>query len=181
MPSFEPRPEKKPSKAAKWLKTSAALAGAAAVGYFGALKKEKGGEVIPSLHSPSEPRVEVATSPASRLDAKTHVEMRRVKIADGVEGEHAMEVDEKGNVLRDLGSHAGWEEAQKKSFQGYGVSTDTKGGEVVKTPYGSKEGNKTNFSGYGISTETENGKVTKTPYGESKDGKRTFKGYGIER
>lgn len=193
MPSFGFPEKKKPaeSNAGKWLKRSVALAGAAAVGYFGGLKKEKGAEEVPP---PAKPKiVEVTPSVQERqasvnADAvKTRVLMRLVKIADGIEQEHAVEVDEKGNAVRDLGAYHLWKEAHSSSekgtssFQGYGIETKQKSGEVVVTPYGSKEGNKTSFSGYGISTETEDGKVTKSPYGESKDGKKKFRGYGIER
>lgn len=184
MPSFEDRPEKK-SSAGKWLKRTAALAGAAAVGYFGALKREKTDEEV----HPTKPlnTVEAVTqpqTPSSSEQTRTHVEMRHVNIADGIEQEHAIEVDEKGNPIRDLGVYHLWKEAQIRgggAFQGYGTETRSEGSEVTQTPYGSKSGTKTIFSGYGISTETEKGKVIKTPYGENKDGKKKFRGYGIEQ
>ncbi|GEM_PF-6940913 len=67
-----------------------------------------------------------------------------------------------------------------EGFKGYGIGTETKDGEIVKTEFGEKkQDGKTSFKGYGISTETEGGEVTKSPYGEKNKGKGKFKGYGI--
>jgi len=72
--------------------------------------------------------------------------------------------------------------ASTEGFKGYGINTETKDGEVVKTEFGEKKDGKTSFSGYGISTETEDGEVTKSSYGEKDNkGKGKFKGYGIGR
>ncbi len=68
-----------------------------------------------------------------------------------------------------------------EKFTGYGISTETKDGQIVKTQFGEEEGGKKTFSGYGIKTETEDGEIIKSSYGEKKDGKKKFKGYGIER
>ena len=191
MPPLESPPERRPpeSKAGKWLKRSAALAGAAAVGYFGALKKEKDAEEVPL---PTQPKAVETVAPIREtgtdvaLDAvNTHIEMRPIKIADGIEQEHAIEVDEKGNPVRDLGTYHLWKEAQaleksKSSFRGYGTETRSGGGEVTKTPYVSKNAAKATFSGYGVSTKTDRGEVIETPYGEKKGGKNKFRGNGVE-
>ena len=192
MPSFDSHPEKKESSVGKWLKRSVALAGATAVGYMGALKKEKSAhEVVSFSEKPKavetiQPTHEGDTNTGTNGEVKTHVEMRHVKIAYGIEQEHAIEVDDKGNQIRDLGVYHLWKEVEaleksKSSFQGYGTETQLERGEVTKTPYGSKSGAKTTFSGYGITTETDKGEATKTPYGESKNGKKKFRGYGIEQ
>lgn len=69
-----------------------------------------------------------------------------------------------------------------EKFTGYGVSTETKGGKIVKTQFGEEKDGKKTFSGYGIETESGDDEIKKSPYGESSgSGKKKFKGYGIER
>ena len=129
------------------------------------LKKERSAEgVLP----PERPKtVEAAKIQKPKTEsltntAGTRVEMRHVKIADGIEQAHAIEVDDRGNAVRDLGAYHLWEDAQQSlkdapsSFRGYGVETRSEGSEIAKTPYGSKRVNKRTFSGFkGVETRPD--------------------------